>query len=116
MPTPADLPKSVTTFLKAYVADAGHLRFLLAMHSAPGGTTSLSLLARALDLAKNDVRELASAASGHGLIRMSSERLELSPTSIADRLALAELAQWYGRARTVVLDALHALHGSTSQA
>jgi hypothetical protein len=44
-----------------------------------------------------------------GLVRVSSEQLELAPTSIDDRLALADLAQWYGRERDVVHAALRAL-------
>jgi hypothetical protein len=109
MTTPADLPRAVTAFLKEHVQSFATLRFLLAMHSAPGGTTTLTLVARALALPKQEVLDVANEAANQGLIRVNSEHLELAPISIEDRLALADLAHWYGREREVVLAALRAL-------
>ena len=112
MATPADLPRAVTAFLKTHVGDMVQLKFLLTMHSAPGATMSISMMSRALDVPATRGRELAADAMRRGLVRVTGDQIELAPTTIDDRLALADLAYWYGRDRTVILDALRALGAS----
>jgi DNA-binding IclR family transcriptional regulator len=97
------------SFLRRHVDHVVKLKFLVAMHSAPSGTTTVSLVARSLDVPKSQIRDMASELAEEGLLRVSSEQLELAPRSIDDRLALAELADWYVRDRSVVLSALQAL-------
>jgi DNA-binding IclR family transcriptional regulator len=109
MSTPADLPRAVVTFLRTHVDHVVKLKFLVAMHSAPSGTTTISFVARSLDVPKAQVRDMANELAEEGLLRVSSEQLELAPHSIDERLALAELADWYVRNRSAVLDAMHAL-------
>lgn len=112
MATPADLPRAVTAFMKAHVGDMVQLRFLLALHSAPGGITTVTAMSRATDITTAQVRQLAADAMRRGLVRVAGEQLELAPSTIDDRLALADLASWYTRDRSVVLDALRALGAS----
>ena len=112
MATPADLPRAVTAFLKTHIGDMVQLKFLLTMHSAPGAIMSIGMMSRALDVPPPRSRELASDAMKRGLVRVTGEQIELAPTTIDDRLALADLAYWYGRDRTVILDALRALGAS----
>lgn len=49
--------------------------------------------------------ELAAAQ----LIHVADNQLELAPSSIDDRLAIADLASWYARDRNLVLDVLREL-------
>jgi hypothetical protein len=112
MATPADLPRAVTAFLKTHVGDMVQLKFLLTMHSAPGAVMTISMMSRTLDVPATQARELAADAMRRGLVRVTGEQIELTPKSIADRLALADVAHWYGRDRIVIHDALRALGAS----
>jgi hypothetical protein len=103
------LPSSVVAFMRAHVDHVGTLKLLVTLHSAPGGTTSVALAAAALDLSKSQVRDMANELADDNLVRVTTDYLELAPTSIADRLAIADLASWYERDRNLVLDVLRAL-------
>ena len=109
MTEPAKLPTSVIDFLCTYVDHVVKLRFLITLDSAPGGTTSVSLVARALDVPKSQVRDIATELANDRLVRISTDYLELAPASIDNRLAIADLASWYARDRNKVLDVLRAL-------
>jgi hypothetical protein len=109
MSTPADLPRNVVTFLRTHVDHSIKLRFLLALHSAPSGATSLSLFARAVDVPKNQIRDMAHELAADVLVRVSHEQIELAPMAIEDRLAIADLVDWYRRDRDTVMGALRAL-------
>ena len=104
-----ELPKSVVAFLRTHVDHIVKLKFLVTLHSAPGGTTSVSLIARALDVPKSQVRDMANELADDKIVRVSTDYLELAPTSIDDRLAIADLASWYERDRSLVVDVLRAL-------
>jgi hypothetical protein len=108
------LPMSVIAFLRAHVDHVVKLRFLVTLHGAPGGTTSVALLARALDVPKSQVRDMASELADDNLVRVSTDYLELTPPSIADRLAIADLASWYARDRSAIYDVLRALGRAAS--
>jgi DNA-binding IclR family transcriptional regulator len=103
------LPMSVIAFLRTHVDHIVKLKFLVTLHCAPGGATSVSLVARALDVPKSQVRDMAAELADDNLVRVSTDHLELAPTSIDDRLAIADLASWYERDRGLVLDVLRAL-------
>ena len=106
---PNKLPISVIAFMRAHVDHVVKLKFLVTLHSAPGGTTSVALVARVLDVPKSQVRDMANELADGNLVRVSTEYLELAPASIADRLAIADLASWYARDRNIVLDVLRTL-------
>jgi hypothetical protein len=42
-------------------------------------------------------------------VRVSHEQIELAPMAIEDRLAIADLVDWYRRDRDTVMGALRAL-------
>jgi len=109
MSTPADLPRVVIGFLRAHVDHVVKLRLLLALHSAPSGTMTVGLLARAIDVPRSQIRDMANELVEEGLVRISGEQIELAPASIADRLAISELADCYAQMRSAVIDALRAL-------
>jgi len=102
------LPRSVIAFLRTHVDHVIKLRFLLALHGAPGGIISIHVAARELDLPKAQVRDMANELAEDGLVRVSPDAIELVP-SIDDRLAIADLASWYARDRSLVLDVLRAM-------
>jgi DNA-binding IclR family transcriptional regulator len=103
------LPRSVVAFLHAHVDHVVKLKFLLVLHGAPGANLSFQRAARDLDVPKAQVRDMANELADDGLVRVSLDRLELSPSSIDDRLAISDLASWYARDRTLVLDVLRAM-------
>lgn len=102
----APLPRSVISFLRAHVDHVVKLRFLLLLHAAPSGTSTVKVMALALDVSKSQVRDMANELVDDGLLRVAADKLELAPTSIDDRLALAELAEAYARDRRSVLELL----------
>ena len=109
MAEPTKLPTSVIALLRAHVDHLVKLRFLIVLHSAPGGSSSISLVAPALDVSRSQVRDMANELADDGLVRVSTDSLELAPSSIDERLAIADLATWYERDRSRVLDVLRAL-------
>ena len=109
----APLPRSVISFVRAHVDHEVKLRFLLALHSAPNGSSNVKSMAHALDVPKAQVRDMANELIDEGLLRMAAEQLELAPASIEERLALAELADSYAQNRGAVLELLAALRGQS---
>lgn len=103
------LPRSVIAFLRAHVDHIVKLRLLLVLHAAPGTTISLQSAARELEIPRRQVRDMANELADDGLVRVSLDQLELAPSTIDDRLAIADLATWYSRDRALVLDVLRAL-------
>jgi hypothetical protein len=103
------LPRNVIAFVHDHVDHVIKLDFILSLHWAPGGSASISLVARELDISKSQVRDMAHELVEAGLARVSKDRLELAPTSLDDRVAIADLASWSVRARSIVLDLLRAL-------
>ena len=105
----AHLPRGVVAFLREHVDHVVKLRFLLVMHDAPSGMSSVPFAARALEVPKSQVRDMANELADDGLLRVSADRLELAPKSISDRLAIADLATWYAQDRGVILEVLRVL-------
>ncbi len=103
------LPRNVIAFVHDHVDHEVKLDFILNLHRAPGGSSSVAFVARELDIPKSQVRDMANELVEAGLARVSKDRLELAPASIDDRLAIAELASCSVRARSIVLDLLRAL-------
>ena len=112
MSSVAPLPRSVILFLRAHVDHPVKLRFLLMLHAAPNGTATLKAMALALDVPKSQVRDMANELVDDGLLRVAADKVELAPTTIDDRLALAELAEAYARDRRAVLELLAAMLGN----
>jgi DNA-binding IclR family transcriptional regulator len=108
MSSPADLPRAVVSFLRDHVDHVVKLRFLLAMHAAPTGVVTMGSIAAALELPTSQVRDMVTELVEKGLLRVSSDQVQLS-LSIDDRLALADLAEWYSTDRGAVVEALRAL-------
>jgi DNA-binding IclR family transcriptional regulator len=106
--TQKQVPKSVIGFLRDHVDHIEKLRLVLALHRAVGGTLSVQNAARELDIPKSQIRDMANELAQDGLVRISVDQLELAPTSIEDRLAIADLADWYAHERKSVLDVLRA--------
>lgn len=109
MTTPMQLTRSVVGFLHSYVDHLEKLKLLLALHGAACSTVSVHLAARQLELSKRQVRDMACELVEDGLVRMSGDDVELAPRSIADRLAIADLAHAYAHNRSMLLDVLQAL-------
>ncbi|MBL9017069.1 MAG: hypothetical protein JNL83_22980 [Myxococcales bacterium] len=105
------IPKSVIDFVQTYVDDVVELRLLVTLHGAPDGTQTVQRIALDLDLPAAQVRDAADDLVGDGLIRASSDQLQLAPSSISDRLALADLAGLYAADRAAVLGLLAAIRG-----
>jgi hypothetical protein len=84
------------------------LKFLLAMHSAQNGTSTVALLSRALEVSKGQVRDMANELIDERLLRRADDELELT-LNIEERMALANLASLYTRDRGAVLQLLQAL-------
>lgn len=106
----ADLPpRGVVSFLREHVDHVVKLRFLLVLHGAPSGMSSVPIAARALEVPKSQVRDMANELANDGLLRISADQLELAPRSIEDRLAIADLATWYAQDRAVILEVLRVL-------
>lgn len=100
---------SVVAFLRTHVGDVVKLRFLIVLHGVAGGTTSVGHIARVLDIPRSQVLDIAKELADDNLLRFSTDYLELAPTSIDDRLAIADLANCYARDRNAVLDVLRSL-------
>jgi DNA-binding IclR family transcriptional regulator len=107
-PSP-QLSKSVIGFLRSYVDHIEKLKLLLVLHRAAQGTISVHVAARQLDLTRRQVRDMADELADDGLVRVSGNELELAPTSIDDRLAIADLATSYDQHRHLLLDTLREL-------
>jgi DNA-binding IclR family transcriptional regulator len=107
--TPAQLPRSVIGFLRAYVDHIEKLKLLLALYRAAGRTVSVYTVARELDLPRLQVRDMANELADDGLVCVAGDELELAPTSKADRLAIADLATAYAERRHVIHDTLREL-------
>jgi hypothetical protein len=98
------IPRSVIAFARTHVRHAPCARLLLLLHNAPGGGTSLTTVARTIDVPLERLRELAMALADAGFVRIiNNDRVELAPLSIERRLAIADLATWYARDREGVL-------------
>jgi hypothetical protein len=106
MPTSAHLPSSVIAFLNQHVDHIVKLEFLLTVHGAPSSTTTVPLAARQLDVSKSQIRAMADELADEGLLRVSSDRLELAPINVEDRRAISHLAFSYQRDRELVLQVL----------
>lgn len=109
MPSAAHLPRSVVAFLSQHVDHVIKLELLLTVHAAPGSITTVPLAARQLDVSKSQIRAMADELADEGLLRVSSDRLELAPTKVEDRWAISDLASSYQRDRDLVLHVLEAL-------
>ena len=105
----AALPRSVIAFLRSHIDHVVKLKFLVLLHGAPSGTLSVGIAARTLDVPRRQVRDMANELADDQLVRVSTDQLELAPSAIEDRLAIADLAHWYAHDRTVVFDVLRAL-------
>ena len=109
MSSPELLPTSVVAFLSEHVDHVVKLEFLLAVHAAPGSTTTIPLAARQLDVSRSQVRAMADELADEGLLRVSSDCLVLAPSRIEDRCAISDLATTYHRRRDLVLQVLTTL-------
>lgn len=105
----SNLPHSVVAFLRAHVDHVVKLRLLVTLHHASRSTSSISFVARAFHVTRSQVRDMANELADDGLVRVSMDDVELAPTSIDDRLAIADVATWYERDRAQVLDVLRVL-------
>lgn len=101
--------RSVVAFLNRHVDHVVKLEFLLAVYGAPSATTTVPTAARQLDIPRGQVRAMADELAQDGVLRVSSDRIELAPTSVETRCAISDLASAYHRDRQVVLDVLRAL-------
>lgn len=95
--------------MRAHVDHVVKLRFILFLHGAPSGATSINIAARSLDLPKSQIRDMANELAAEHLVQVAENQLELAPPSIDDRLAIADLASWYARDRALVFDVLREL-------
>ena len=109
MSTPAQVPRNVIGFLRAHVDHVVKLRFVVLLHRSAGVTTSVQVAARALEVPRSQVRDMANELACDGLVRISGDTLELVPPSIDDRLAIADLASWYTQDRAPILELLREL-------
>ncbi|GEM_PF-5056663 len=105
--------RNVVAFLNKHVDHVVKLEFLLAVHAAPSATTTVPMAARQLDIPRGQVRTMADELAQDGVLRISSDRIELAPSSVETRWAISDLASIYGRDRQLVLDVLKSL-GRTS--
>jgi hypothetical protein len=103
------LPRRVAAFVRTYVDHVVKLQFILMLNEAPNSTLSVAVVAQLLDIPKAQARDMAHELVVAGLARISSDLLELSPISINDRLAIADLAGWYAKEPGLILDALRRL-------
>jgi hypothetical protein len=71
--------------------------------------TTVGLMARAINVPKSQVRDMANELVAEGLALVSADHIELAPATIDERLALSDLVDCYGRDRAVVIAALRAL-------
>jgi hypothetical protein len=108
MASSTEVPRAVISFLREHVDHIVKLKFLLLMHSAPSGTSNVAFMAHDLDVPKAQVRDMANELVSDGLMRVIGDQLELA-LSIDERLALSDLASWYTRDRTAVLEVLRVL-------
>lgn len=108
-PSSEFLPRSVIAFLNQHVDHVVKLELLLAVHAAPGSTTTIPIAARQLDVSKSQVRAMADELADEGLLRVSSNCLVLAPTRVEDRWAITDLAITYHRRRDLVLQVLRTL-------
>lgn len=105
----SDVSQNVVAFLNNHVDHVVKLEFLLAVHAAPSATTTVPTAARMLDIPRSQVRAMADELAGEGVLRVSSDRIELAPASVDVRLAVSDLASIYHRDRQCVLDVLRSL-------
>ena len=107
---PVQLPRALVSFIRTHVDHLGKLQFLLLLHGSPTGQTSIMAVARILDISRAQARDMANELATDELVRVASDHIvEFVPSSIDDRLAVAELAHWYARDRTCVHELLRAL-------
>ncbi len=109
----SDVTRNVVVFLSNHVDHVVKLEFLLAVHAAPSATTTIPTAARLLDIPRGQVRAMAVELAEEGVLRVSSDRIELAPASIDVRLAVSDLASIYHRDRESVLEVLRALGRSS---
>lgn len=102
----ARLPTHIVAFLHRHVDHVVKLEFLLAVHAAPSSATSLGRVARVLDVPRGQVRDMAHELASVGLMAVSVDEVRLASSSVDQRIALSDLASWYARERTLVLDVL----------
>jgi hypothetical protein len=115
MNLPTNLPLSIVAFLRTYVDSLDTLRFLLVVQCAPNGVAAIALVARLIDISKSHAHSVAGELAAHGLVRLlPNEQVEVSPIMAEDRIALADLAEWYVRDRDVIHHAMTALQRSAS--
>jgi DNA-binding IclR family transcriptional regulator len=104
-----NVSRNVVEFLNMHVDHVVKLELLLAVHAAPSATTTIPTAARLLDISRGQVRAMADELAEEGVLRVSSDRIELAPASVEVRLAVSDLASIYHRDRQGVLDVLKAL-------
>jgi hypothetical protein len=102
-------PRSALAFIREHVDHAVKLRFIILLHESPSATISVETAARTLRIPNDRIREMGKELAAERLVRVTTDTLELAPASIDDRLAIADLAEWFARDRTGVLDALRSL-------
>lgn len=105
----SNVSKHVVAFLNDHVDHVVKLELLLAVHAAPSATTTIPTAARLLDVSRSQVRAMADELEEKGVLRVTSDRIELAPASIDVRLAVSDLASIYHRDREGVLDVLRSL-------
>jgi DNA-binding IclR family transcriptional regulator len=109
----SNVTQNVVAFLNDHVDHVVKLEFLLAVHAAPCAATTIPTAARLLDIPRSQVRAMAGELAEGGVLRVSSDRIELAPASVDVRLAVSDLASIYHRDRQAVLDVLRALGRSS---
>lgn len=100
--------RDAIAFLNLHVDHVVKLELVLNVHSSPSSTTTVVAIARELDVSRNQVRSMAQELADHGVVSLSSDRVQLT-SSVAERCAIADLAQAYRRDPAIVQDLLRAM-------
>jgi DNA-binding IclR family transcriptional regulator len=103
----AVLSHALRKLLDRHVESFEKLELLMALRRAPGGRSTPAELAKALDLAGPDVREILSALTAAGLVAKTDDgAVTLAPKTDEDREAIDELARVYDEDRIALVKAI----------
>jgi hypothetical protein len=101
------ISKPVYDLLEHRINSFEKLELVIALASAPGATLSISDLARALTLPRDEIRQIATELRGASLVNVTTrDEVQLLPPTSKEGAAINELVELYREERFSVVKAL----------
>ncbi len=100
------LSNALRKLLDAHVDSFEKLELLMHLRRAPGESSTIGEISRALDLGADEVRDIVAALSAAGMVVRKDSGVSLAPRTAEDRAAMDELAHVYDDDKITLVKAI----------